>query len=511
MENRYVRNARKVLCIGVLLLTVLISCKKGNDDIVVDREALIEKSFFELPKSSKSAIVDIVNQIKRDNNNRHFVADFVRKNGRPVWDKVFYDVQNEAGSRSTVNAGGGTYVIIPCLAEGNNEVAAYITCYQQTDSFHFGLVNKSATIAALNADFADSNLRKYQMSKLHTFAYFEKQILHKDSLVLQNCMVSKIFNADISTIFIAGAGRDGSLNAGNSGEELYNTTYAASYISHGYDPTFYNNVSGGVWILTTNYQVVGGGSSPLISSLNSPNGEPDIIPSGGGSGFFLSAEDFEIANSTFVAPSGSAPLTDLVTYFKCFDNTPGSIYDIIVCVDQPTPGSREPYTDGGSGGGSSSNSSKGGRIDVGHSFFTLKQTKPNGSVVIRSIGFYPKTNGVSPLNTSDSGVVVNDRWHPFDVSLTTSVSGNEFRAFLNVLINRNVLEKYNLNTYNCTTFCIRQLQAIGINLPESQGSWFLGSGANPGALGEDIRIMVLQANQTRNTTGGDAPSNDGIC
>ncbi|WP_281847919.1 hypothetical protein [Olleya namhaensis] len=83
--------------------------------------------------------------------------------------------------------------------------------------------------------------------------------------------------------------------------------------------------------------------------------------------------------------------------------------------------------------------------------------------------------------------------------------------FFNILNEFKVIENYNINENNCTNQGIDCLNAGGINLPDTQGSWFLGYGGgnNPADLGEDIREMELEPNMTRFTNPGNAPENTG--
>lgn len=64
---------------------------------------------------------------------------------------------------------------------------------------------------------------------------------------------------------------------------------------------------------------------------------------------------------------------------------------------------------------------------------------------------------------------------------------------------------------NCSSFCTKKLKQIGIEIPETIGSWPFGSGVNPVDLGEDLRQMQLLPNQTRNVSGGNAPLNEKAC
>lgn len=70
---------------------------------------------------------------------------------------------------------------------------------------------------------------------------------------------------------------------------------------------------------------------------------------------------------------------------------------------------------------------------------------------------------------------------------------------------------YNLNTNNCSDFALGLFKLMNFNLPDTTGYWPFGNGTNPGDLGEDIRTMPLTNGMSKDTKGGNAPSNTGTC
>jgi hypothetical protein len=214
------------------------------------------------------------------------------------------------------------------------------------------------------------------------------------------------------------------------------------------------------------------------------------------------AIDADYSNSTFVA--GVTTGITSADYLKCFTDTSSSVYRITVYVKQPIPGTRKTYTTKSEPGTSSSKAN----VDVGHTFLTLKEVKSDGTIIIRNLGFYPVAN-VNPMFPSCQGIFFDDSQHPYHVSLTTIVSNQVFTNLIQ-LINGGP-PKYNLNSLNCTSFCINILNSINLTLPATYGSWLLGGGLDPGDLGEDIRNMTLGSGQSRNITGGFAPTNAFFC
>ena len=209
--------------------------------------------------------------------------------------------------------------------------------------------------------------------------------------------------------------------------------------------------------------------------------------------------------NTLVVPGPNNIITNIKDYLKCFTN--GSSVDhtfsVQVCVAQPIPGSRDPwgFVDGGPYGSSSANNI----VDVGHTFLILKENSA-GNIITRNVGFYP-SGSVSPLGPESQGVLNNDQGHSYNVSLTVTVNSTQFFAILNyVELGNNTGFDYNLNSNNCTTFALNAMSAGSVSLPSTTGSWPMGSGNDPGDLGQDIMGMKLQPNMQRNTVSSAHPN-----
>jgi hypothetical protein len=210
---------------------------------------------------------------------------------------------------------------------------------------------------------------------------------------------------------------------------------------------------------------------------------------------------------TIVITGGNNIIGNIVDYDKCFTSVNGNsnTYQVMICVSQPVPGTRQSW--GVSLTGITASSSGDNPVNVGHVF--LMFTESNGpNVIRRNIGFYPKTS-VVPSSPSDIGQLNNDDQHNYNISLSIIVTSS---AFFNMLdyVAQNDSDPYNLNTLNCTTFALRTLLAANITLPSTIGEWFQGSGNDPGDLGEDIRSMNLSSDMTRFTVSSNHP-NLGTC
>jgi len=235
----------------------------------------------------------------------------------------------------------------------------------------------------------------------------------------------------------------------------------------------------------------------------------------GGAGGGASGSDYgTIAGSSRPLPKialvtkGPNIIANIQDYFKCFTNAGGSdhTYTVTVCVDQPVPGTREPWRLQSNSGASSAANNP---VDVGHTFLIFSESY-GGTTITRNVGFYP-LSGVNPYYPSDQGQLNNNESSTYNISLTITVNNAQFFNMLNyVSQGNNPGYLYDLNSNNCTTFAINTLRAGFVNLSSQPGSWFKGTGYDPGDLGEDIRTMPLSSNMSRNTVENFHP-NVGNC
>ncbi|HWK02183.1 MAG TPA: hypothetical protein VNS58_01040 [Puia sp.] len=219
---------------------------------------------------------------------------------------------------------------------------------------------------------------------------------------------------------------------------------------------------------------------------------------GGGTASSSSAASFSIA-------IGHNLIANIADYFKCFINTPFSTYQVMVCVDQPKPGTRDAWTFSASDG-SVDIGGKTNPFDVGHTFLVFTETT-GGNVITRNVGFYPTTL-VQPLSPIAKGALNDDEMHAYNISGSFTVSST---LFFNMLTNveQNSKNTYDLDNNNCTTFAINALAAGHIYLPSTIGSWLFGMGNDPGDLGEDIRATNF-VGMTR-STDQTVHMNAGVC
>jgi hypothetical protein len=235
------------------------------------------------------------------------------------------------------------------------------------------------------------------------------------------------------------------------------------------------------------YSEDGGGSATGGGSPSSGGG------GGGGSGSGGSSADYNtIATVTnYVVPGVRGNLiTEVNKYLECLDsNNPATI---TIYVDQPVPGKRS--TNAGT--------------DVGHTFIGIEQKQNNGTITVsRIFGFYPKGELVTPANPIDDSSLGNDSGHTFDVSISVKVTPEKLKEVISYIIN-NTPKKYNLNTFNCSSFGISIGNICGLDLPNTTSCWTPGIGGcgnNPGDLGEDLKSKTgvnVKTNSTAPKTSG---------
>lgn len=239
----------------------------------------------------------------------------------------------------------------------------------------------------------------------------------------------------------------------------------------------------------------------------------DFTGGGGGTGG-LPAYDYASIPNTHPLPkialvtSGPNIIANIQDYFKCFTNVGGTdhTYTVTVCVDQPVPGSRDPWRLQNSPGSSSAASNP---VDVGHTFMIFSENY-GGTTVTRNIGFYPRT-AVYPWSQSAQGQLNDNEGSSYNISLTINITNAQFFNMLNFVSQGNDPGYlYDMSNNNCTTFVLNTLQSGFIYISSRIGSWSTGSGHDPGDLGEDIRTMTLSANMSRNTVENPHP-NVGNC
>ncbi|MFT4061484.1 MAG: hypothetical protein QM642_03910 [Edaphocola sp.] len=168
---------------------------------------------------------------------------------------------------------------------------------------------------------------------------------------------------------------------------------------------------------------------------------------------------------------GKLKLRDITQPFR--DGEQGIAYGVLLHIKQPSPGSRRAYTF---------------INNVGHMFVTLVKYELDGSHVSRTFGFYPNKDNIlsaTPLLPRSSAVFKDDADHQWDETVAKFITKKQFKSILRK-INQYGRKRYHLNKNNCTDFGLTLANAAGIIIEDTQGSWPLGSGNDPGDAGQSV-------------------------
>jgi len=511
------------LCLGgvkyflIAVIFIFAACRKTERP---DHPNSTTSALADLSAISDTVVREFAKEIIKQDRTFHFADSFIQQKGLPVWTKA---VARSNGTSATT--------IIPVRKKGSDLITGFILG-RRFNGAEFRFEWYQANLAPLY-DIKQKTPKLLHSTDVRVLTdYFNHEISGKRMQWRAGTMKKSPEHQKIDARLSASSAGISYLHGGTPVASFSETCFNVyTYDEYWWDPDGADDpchCSGNESYLYTEVGV----SYVCVPSGGGGGGgdgegeDPGTGGSGGGGGTGDGDDPYEYywdfececnkrlvtnwwdgteaeadANSTWVVPP-DGPALDLTIYFQYFDNTAGSTYNITIYVDQPTPNSRATYTNTGSQG--SSGSSK-GRIDVGHTFIGLEQVRPNGVRTVRIMGFYPGV-AVNPFNTEAPPIFFKDDGHPYDVSLTTTVSQSTFfSALANFQLHKN--DNYDLSNNNCTTKCLTTVDAIGIGIPQTVGTWPNGSGLNPADLGEDIHTMTLSSSQTRNPVGGYAPMN----
>ena len=117
----------------------------------------------------------------------------------------------------------------------------------------------------------------------------------------------------------------------------------------------------------------------------------------------------------------------------------------------------------------------GGKIDNGHTFLRLD----DGNGHIRYIGFHPSESGLKEMVYAQDvdSKIRNDSDQKWNVAKTFEINADQYNAVLQYTNDvSNNGHKYNIETFNCTTFAIYALNKAGISFGQtniSRKQWTL--------------------------------------
>ncbi len=165
---------------------------------------------------------------------------------------------------------------------------------------------------------------------------------------------------------------------------------------------------------------------------------------------------------------------NLSNRFDCFDNLPtnySKLYSVKICADIPNNAKPDDLTHEGS---------------PGHAFLELTKTT-DGVSVTQTIGFYPANYHTAKLQVNVASMVVDNKNHDYDASLTKMLNVIQFNAMLAAALPA-AAHQYNMGSYNCTNFALDIFNSQGYSLyiPDTYNAiWNYGK--TPNALYKDIK------------------------
>jgi hypothetical protein len=218
--------------------------------------------------------------------------------------------------------------------------------------------------------------------------------------------------------------------------------------------------------------------------------EEDLSGSGGSGGGYNSSpcggEDLgDEGMEAFYLPPPDKPIQNINQYVDCF--TASKRAKVTFYADQPKGNALEFSV----------------KEKAGHSFITIQQNI-DGQVIMRSLGFYSRDRVDPFFNTAGVSQLGDNSNENYDVKLTVDITGFQLAGILEIIRNFNPV--YDLEKYNCTNFVLDISDAAGLHVKRTIGRWVIGSGLNPGNLGEDLKAIPGAVTQ-----GGQSPTNVGDC
>jgi hypothetical protein len=193
----------------ISICTVLFnySCRKINDKepsqiIISDK---LEQEFFKVPENISPQLQEVINDIKKQNDQYHFLPEFLRKNGMPVWNKVVANVEGlyPVNNKSITNRFSGRLssqdsaevYFIPLIMP-DNKIITFLTCVKINNRYSLKVYRRNYLT---NLNITTDSLIHYRNAALGIFRYFEKAINNKDTIQVGG-VVQQIFS-DANIIF----------------------------------------------------------------------------------------------------------------------------------------------------------------------------------------------------------------------------------------------------------------------------------------------------------------------
>jgi len=199
----------------VLAFVFFAGCRK-YDSILLDTSPKYEElksRFFNTNSTEDVEIKKLAGDIEKQDSIFQFLPDFVKKNGIPKWDKVFYKTNRglnlgikesiisnssstayEASNNESNNSQG--IFFIPLQSQSSNEIKSYITAIKHNDSLYsYRLYNKDSLNKIVPKTKTEEN---NLLTTQSVFGHFENAINNNDSINVGSLRKGTIKKARIS-------------------------------------------------------------------------------------------------------------------------------------------------------------------------------------------------------------------------------------------------------------------------------------------------------------------------
>jgi hypothetical protein len=193
IQKNFLKTNARLWAITMILSLSFLNCKKestvGKSLSQQTNDLLIVENFLKTPESASPLLLGVVADIRRKEENFHFLKKFIQANGVPVWEKCvsnrdlfsnspFLSKGNNSipiRTSSTQNTNSSTLILyIPMIDSLTKKVTSFTTCYVLNDTSYVYrttnlnkiLIDKPKTLTeAINAHIS-----------ITIFASFEKRI-----------------------------------------------------------------------------------------------------------------------------------------------------------------------------------------------------------------------------------------------------------------------------------------------------------------------------------------------
>ncbi len=183
----------------------IYSCRKINDKesaqlIVPDK---LEQQFFKVPENISPQLQDVINDIQKQNNQYHFLPEFLRKNGLPVWNKVVANVEglnpkkkskSVQGFSGRLSSQDSAEVYFIPFKMTDNSINTFLSCVKINNQYSFKVYRRNYLT---NLNITIDSVNHYRKAALGIFRYFEGTINNKDTIQVGGVVQQIFSDADI--------------------------------------------------------------------------------------------------------------------------------------------------------------------------------------------------------------------------------------------------------------------------------------------------------------------------